>query len=138
MTVEFHELAQLLEHDQEKVQRVVWEFYRSATKDLHRLEQAAAAHEWQVVRNLAHRIHVSCLHVGERDAAEAAAALASIPGEFFAEAFHRRRHRIADSLDRAERFVGRGISGYEAWPNVADTDLALTAKYIALARSVRR
>ena len=110
MTVEFPELARLLEHDQDKVQRVVWEFYRSAIKDLHRLEQAATTHDWQMVRNLAHRIHVSCLHVGERDAAEAAATLAVIPGEFFADAYQRRGPKIVESLDRAEKFVGRRIS----------------------------
>jgi hypothetical protein len=122
MTVQFPELARLLEYDQEKVQRVVWEFYRSATKDLHRMEQAATAHEWEKVRELAHRIHVSCLQVGERDAAEAAAVLARIPGEFFAEAYSRRRSQIIDSLDRAERFVGGSISGRKSSLDAAAPD----------------
>jgi hypothetical protein len=105
MTAHFPELAQLLEHDREKVQRVVEAFYRSASKDLSRLEQAAVACEWQAVRGMAHRLHVSCLHVGEREAATAAATLACIPGEFFAELYHRRRSLIVDALDRAEEFI---------------------------------
>jgi hypothetical protein len=43
MTAHFPELAQLLEHDQVKIVRVVRAFYRSASKDLHRLDQAALA-----------------------------------------------------------------------------------------------
>lgn len=110
MIAQFPELARLLENDQDKVRRVVWEFYRSATKDLHRLEQAVAAHDWQVVRGMAYRLHVSCLQVGEGAAADAAARLASISSEFFAEAYERRRLPIVESLDRAEQFLGSGIT----------------------------
>jgi hypothetical protein len=120
MTVLFPELAQLLEYDQNKVQRVVWEFYRSATKDLHCLEQAVVAHQWQVARDLARRIQVSCLQVGERDAAEAAATLVCIPGEFLAEAYGRHQPRIAHSLERAEQFVALRISGRMTWPEETD------------------
>lgn len=114
MTIQFPELAQLLAYDQDKVQRVVWEFYRLVTKDLHRMEQAAAMHQWQTVRNHARRIQVSCLQVGEHRAAEAAAALACHPSEFFTEAFSGQRSRIMDSLDRAEQFVGWRMSGGES------------------------
>lgn len=105
MTVRFPELAELLEHDQDKMVRVLQAFYCSASKDLCRLEQAAAVHEWQAVRGMAHRLHISCLHVGERDAADAAAALASMPGEFFAELYDRKRPLIVNSLQRAEEFL---------------------------------
>ena len=110
MVAQFPELVQLLDNDQDRVRRVVWEFYRSATKDLHRLEQAAAAHDWQVVRGIAYRLHVSCLQVGERAAADAAAMLASVSSEFFAEAYERYRLSIVESLERAEQFVGSGIT----------------------------
>jgi hypothetical protein len=110
MAVYFPELAQLLEHDQDKMVRVLQAFYRSASKDLCRLEQAAVVHEWQTVRGMAHRLHISCLHVGERDAADAAAALASIPGEFFAELYDRRRPLIVGSVQRAEEFLNRATS----------------------------
>jgi hypothetical protein len=114
MTVPYPELAQLLEYDLDKVQRVVWEFYRSTTKDLHRLEQAAAVHQWQAVRDLARRIQVSCLQVGERGAAEAAIALAGMPSERFAAACGLPRSRIEGALDRAEQFVAWRISGHKA------------------------
>ena len=110
MTIPFTELAQLLEHDPYKMQRVVWEFYRLVSKDLRGLEHAAAAHQWQTVRQLARRIQVSCLQVGDRDAAQAAAALASISGELFADAYHHRRPQILESLERAERFVSDGLA----------------------------
>jgi hypothetical protein len=111
MTAQFPELAQLLEHDRDKIVRVLQAFHRSASKDLCRLDQAAIAHEWQTVRGMAHRLHVSCLHVGQRDAADAAAALACIPGEFFAELYHRRRPLIVDSLERAEEFIDQATPG---------------------------
>jgi HPt (histidine-containing phosphotransfer) domain-containing protein len=116
MTVPYPELAQLLEYDPDKMQRVVWEFYRSTTKDLRRLEQAAVAHQRQAVRDLARRIQTSCLQVGERTAAEAAAAVAGTPGEYFAEACDQRRSHIEGALDRAEQFVAWRISGHKAWP----------------------
>jgi hypothetical protein len=107
MAVHFPELAKLLEHDQDKMVRVLQAFYRSASKDLFRLEQASVAHEWQAVRDIAHRLHISCLHVGERVAADAAAAVASVPGEFLAELYDRRRPLIVESLLRAEEFLDR-------------------------------
>jgi hypothetical protein len=110
MNGQFSELAELLEHDPDKVLRVIEAFHRSASKDLNRLEQAADACEWQIVRGMAHRLHVSFLHVGARDAAAAAAMLASVPGELFVEIYHRRRPIIAESLDRAEEFLGRATS----------------------------
>ncbi|WP_031370128.1 MULTISPECIES: hypothetical protein [Lysobacter] len=117
MTVHFPELARLLKNDQHKVRRVIWEFYRSAIKDLHRLEQAAAANEWSTVRALAWRIQVSCLQVGEHDAAEAAAGLTHTAGECFADAYRQRRPRIVRTLDRAEEFVGRGIAERKSPPD---------------------
>lgn len=104
MTVQFVELAMLLGHDQDRVRLVVREFYYSATKDLLLLECAAAAHEWQTVRELAKRIHVSCLQICESRAADAASALGNIPGEFFAGIYAMRRVDIVDLLDRAKEF----------------------------------
>ncbi|ALN88574.1 hypothetical protein LC55x_5328 [Lysobacter capsici] len=114
MTVHFPELARLLEYDEARVQRVVWEFYRSSIKDLHNLEQATVAQHWQVARQLARRIQVSCLQVGERDAANAAADLISLPGDRFADAYRQSRVQIIYSLDRAEEFVGHKMAGRES------------------------
>lgn len=114
MTVQYPELAQLLEYDLDKVQRVVWEFYRLTTKDLHHLEQAAVAHQWQAMRYLARRIQVSCLQVGERKAAEAALVLAGTPSECFSEASSQQRPQIEGALDRAEQFVDWRVSGRKA------------------------
>jgi hypothetical protein len=114
MTVEFRRLAQLLEHDEKKVRRVVLEFYRSSVQDLHHLEQAAAARQWQTVRDIAHRLHVNFLHVGEPDAAAAAAALASIPGEFFASTYHRKQAVLQGPLDRARQLLIGPAGGREA------------------------
>lgn len=122
MTVPFPELARLLDDDPDKMQRVVWEFYRSATKDLHRLEQAAAAQQWQAARDLARRIRVSCLQVGERDAAVAAAVLAGMSSGCFAETYSQWRSRIESALDRAEQFVGWRVSGCDAPLDATNTD----------------
>jgi hypothetical protein len=49
MAAHLPELAQLLEHDQEKAARVFQAFCRSASKDLRRIDQVAGAREWQMV-----------------------------------------------------------------------------------------
>jgi hypothetical protein len=126
MTVLFPELAQLLDHDPDKMQRVVWEFYRSATKDLHHLEQAVATQQWQAARDLARRIRVSCLQVGDRDAAVAAAVLAGMSSACFAETYSPWRSRIESALERAEQFIGGRISARNA---SSDAVLADTTKF---------
>lgn len=110
MTVQFPELAELLGNDQDRVRLVVRVFYRWAAMDLQRLERAAAAQQWQTVRELAQRIHVGCLQMCERNAADAAAELGRIQGESFAEAYARRRADIVELLDRAEKFSGCHLS----------------------------
>jgi hypothetical protein len=104
MTVQFPELSELLGNDQSKVRLVVRVFYRWAVMDMQRLEHAAAARQWNAVRELAQRIHVGCLQICERNAADAAAELGRVPGEHFADAYARRRTDIVELLDRAEEF----------------------------------
>ncbi|ALN78621.1 hypothetical protein [Lysobacter antibioticus] len=123
MTIHFPELAKLLENDQNKLQRVVWEFYRSSIKDLRRLEQAAAANEWQSVQRLAQRIQIGCLQLGEHDAANAAAGLAHSSAEFFADAYRQSLPQIVQTLDRAEEFVARGIAERNLPPDSAGVDI---------------
>lgn len=105
MTSPFPELAKLLQDDEDKVRRVVGEFHRSATRDLHSLEQAAAAQEWKSMRSLAYRLHVSCLYVGGQVAADATAALGLVDARNFAGALARCRPDIVDLLDRAETYA---------------------------------
>lgn len=113
MTVQFPELAELLGNDPDKVRLVVRVFYRCAAMDLQRLERAAAAQQWQTVREFAQRIHVGCLQVCERNAAAAAAELAHINGDSFADAYSRRRTEIVELLNRAEEFSGGQITDFD-------------------------
>ncbi len=123
MTAHFPELARLLHNDEDRVQRVVWEFYRSATKDLHQLDKAAGDRRWLAARDIARLIFFSCLQVGERDAAEAAADLARTPDELFADAYRERGPEIVCSLNRAEEFVARRIGGCQVGSDSADGEV---------------
>lgn len=105
MTVQFPELAELLGNDQDKVRLVVRAFYRWVAMDLQRLERAVAARQWPIARELAQRIHVGCLQVCERNAADAASELWRTPGEQFADAYARRRVDIVELLNRAGEFT---------------------------------
>lgn len=105
MTIQFPELAKLLGNDPDKVRLVIGEFYRSATLDLQRLERAAAADRWDVVHEIAQRLHVGCLQICEPAAAHAATLLGHVPGEFFADVYARRRPDIVELLERAQEFT---------------------------------
>ena len=109
-------LSALLGGDDDKVGKILRVFYRSAWKDLERLEQLASAGQWYPAMNLANRIAIGCRQIGEDAAAERftfqattaierARADAAAGSGAFARLFQNARRELVDVLDRAAAYV---------------------------------
>ena len=106
----FERLAHLVAHDDTRLRKILVLFHRTTVRDLLDLEHAAAQNDWPTVRRLAHRVAMSCLHVGERRAADALLLLSDATSDFAASAIFRdvystRRERVIEVVARVESFL---------------------------------
>lgn len=108
----YADLTALLGGDDRRIKLILDVFHRSARMDLHRMERAAVAAEWSLVRKLALRMAIGCRQVGEERmaallAAEVGRAIdrvrrgAAPDPDTFGKLFADTRRELIEVLDRA-------------------------------------
>lgn len=102
--------------DDDKVEKIIRVFHRSAWKDLERLERLASDGQWHPALNLANRIAIGCRQIGENGAADAFVsqtimAIERARGDVmagsgtFVRLFQNARRELVEVLDRAAAYV---------------------------------
>lgn len=109
-------LTALLGGDGYRIKLILDVFHQSVRKDLHRMERAAIAGEWSLVRKLAQRMATGCRQVGEDRVADMLAAEVGVaidrtrndavsdPGAF-GRLFANARRELIGALDRAAAYA---------------------------------